>query len=102
MNFFEIIPYLFKILLELIKIVMICIEVQNKTNNEATNQLTQIHKLPFFFRPTVLHDPAASRLVKNTMWEKLGAFGAANSLTTQLILNCPLFFIKIDEDLIEF
>ena len=33
---------------------------------------------------------------------KIGAFGAANSLTTQLILNCPLFFIKIDEDLIEF
>ena len=36
LKFLKIIPHLFKILLKLIKIVMICKEVQNNTNNEAT------------------------------------------------------------------
>ena len=54
---------LLKILSKAKKILIICNKVQNKTNNKVT--MNQNPWVSFFlFRPTALHDHAASRLVK--------------------------------------
>ena len=62
---------LFKILWQLVEIIIIFMKVQSRTEKyqktpktEAT--MTKKAKVSFiFFRPTVLHDHAASRLVNN-------------------------------------
>ena len=61
----------FKILKQLLEIRIIFIKAQKKTVKYQKTPKTEVTmtkkaKVPIFFRPTVLHDHAASRLVKTS------------------------------------